>query len=167
MKRSFNTARRTGTTVPRIQAINFETNPAQSFVAGALLSLNANGNVQEAAQPPVSIVGIALQAASTGPGYDISDASKTQVYTGRQSWISVALADEEEDFSCRGVNGGTDPVVPTQANIGQQYGVGKSADGSWYLDLANQAQPVCQVVDIDVDKSIFFVRFLKNLVTTP
>lgn len=164
-KRSFNTFRRTGTTVPRIQRINYE--PAQTFTFGALVVLNSNGNVQECSPDPASVTGVALQPAATGPGFDVSDASKVLVTTGRAAAVSVAIADREEEFSARGVNGATDPVTPLQAHIGQQYGVLKTSDGSWAIDFADQANPIVQITDIFVDKLFFACKFLDSVTTLP
>lgn len=164
-KRAFNTARRAGTTVPRVQRINYE--PGQTYIFGALVVLNANGNVQECAANPPAVTGVAMQPAATGPGFDVADASKTLVYTGRAAATSVAIADAEQEFSARGVNGATDPVTPLQTHIGQQYGVIKTADGSWAINIADQANAVVIVTDINVDRLFFLCKFLPGVISLP
>lgn len=165
MARGINTARRTGTTVPRIQGILYE--PGQTFKAFAVVVLNANGNVQECASPaPTSITGVSLQGAGTGPGFDVSDASKTAVYTGRFAGVSVAMADRDQEFSIRGVNGGTDPQVPVQADIGHQFGIKKVVD-DWVLDYTETVNVSVYVTDIDTDKNFYYVKFLDGVMTNP
>lgn len=161
MARGFNTARRTGTTVPRIQRINYTA--GQAFKFGALVVIDANGSVVECGANPPQITGVALQPAATGPGFDVSDSSKTNVYTGRAAAVSVAIADDEQEFSARGVNGATDPVTPLQTHIGQQYGVIKDANGIWAIDISNQLSPVVQITDIQVDSKYFLCKFVDGV----
>lgn len=166
MPRSFNTGRRTGTTVPRIQEIQYE--PGQVFKNNALVVLNSNGNVQECGADPTSVTGVVLNGAGTLPGFDVANSSQTTVYTGRRTKVSVALADREQEFSARGVNGGTDPVIPLQSHIGKQYGVAKVAD-DWVIDISDTTNVVVQITDaIPGDgKNFFLCKFLEAVVTVP
>lgn len=164
MARGFNVARRTGTTIPRVQRLAYET--GQVFKTGALVVLNANGNVIECAADPTSVTGVALQAAGTGPGFDVSDASQTVVTTGRTAEVSVAIADDEQEFSARGINGGTDPVLPLQTHIGEQYGVAKVGN-DWVIDLAEVTVKVVQITDINADNNMFLCKILDSVRTIP
>lgn len=168
MPRGMNVARRTGTTVPRIQGVI----PAvgQTFKPYAVVVTDANGNIVECTSGAgaLSVLGLALQGAFTGPGYDVSDSSRTNTLVqGADGAVSVAIADREQEFSCRGVNGGTDPVTPLQTNIDEQYGLIKTAAGDWCLDLANVTDLAVQVTDIDVDNKVFFVKFLESVMVRP
>jgi hypothetical protein len=169
MARKFNTYRRTGTTVPRVQEILYTT--GQSFGRNALVVLDVNGSVVECASPsPPSVTGVALNAVGTKPGYDLPNASTTTVVTGTRQAVSVALADREQEFSCRGVNGATDPQIPVQSDIGKQFGVLKTAGGDWVLNYADQVNVIVQVTDIvilDATHSYFVVKFIASMTTLP
>ena len=154
MGRSFNTGRFPSGEAPNILAI--VATAAQVFKKGALLKQTGAGTVSERTAVTDKVSGVALQDAFSGYGYQA--ANSPSIITGQSGEVSVAIADAVTVFSCRGVNGGTDPVTPTQANIGVVYGVAKTGGGDWVLDLANTTNLVAEVVDIDVDQKIFFVR---------
>lgn len=164
MARGADTLRRTGTTVPRVQAMRYAT--GQTFKAFAWVVIDTNGEVVECADGATSITGLALQGAGTGPGYDLPDASRTVVITGANQEVSVALADREQEFSMRGVNGGTDPVVPLQTHIGEQYGL-KKVVNDWVIDFSNTTDKAVQITDIFVDDSFFAVKVLESVLAQP
>lgn len=161
MPRGFNIARLpTGT--PNIQSIAYTA--GQVFKIGALVVDVAAGTVSECGADPASILGVALQGAATGPGFD--NAGTPVVVTGQRTEVSVALADRMTTFSCRGVNGGTDPVTPLQTHVGETYGVAKVGN-DWVLDLAEVTTMQCKVEDIDIDNKIFFVKFRESFLSIP
>ena len=133
----------------------YEAKAAQDFKAGTPVKFDA-GQVVEVGASDVLTVGIALNDAFTGAGYDAGDSPT--VITGRTNGVSVALAGPDTIFSCRGVNGGTDPVIPTLAHVGEDYGVLEDADGIWTIDIADTTNVIAKVVDVDIDNKIFFVR---------
>src|SRR5574337_1406981 len=98
MARGMNVIRRTGTTVPRIQTMI----PAvgQTFKKFAVVTEDAGGNIVEVANGATSILGLALQGAFTGPGYDLPNSSITNTLVqGAEGLTSVAVADREQEFS--------------------------------------------------------------------
>jgi hypothetical protein len=123
-------------TVPYSQSMAYAT--GQTFLKGALVVDNANGEVVECGADPAAILGIAMQAAGTGPGYGVADAGSATVFTGRAQEVVVAIADRTSQFTARGVNGGTDPVLPLLTHIGEQYGVTK-VGSDWVIDFAKTA----------------------------
>lgn len=155
MGRSFNTGRMPSGEAPSILAI--VATAGQTFKKGALLKQTAAGTVSERTAVGDKCSGVALQDAFSGYGYNAANAPT--IITGQSGEVSVAIADAVTVFSCRGVNGGTDPLTPTQADIGVSYGVLKTAGGDWVLDKANVTNLVVEVVDIDIDQKIFFVKF--------
>lgn len=161
MPRGFNIARLPSGT-PNI--ISYAYTAGQVFKIGALVVDVAAGTVSECGADPVSVLGVALQGAGTGPGFD--NAGTPSVVTGQRTEVSVAVADRSQVFSCRGVNGGTDPVTPAQTNIGEEYGVAKVGN-DWVLDLAEVTVKVCEIVDIDIDNKIFLVKFREATLATP
>lgn len=158
--RGFETARRTGSTVPRV--IGYHYKDGQTFTDRALVFVDdADGSeLKECSANPAIVMGVALNGVASTPGWDLPNSTRTNVVTGRVQVVSVALADAEQEFSCRGVNGGTDPVTPTQANIGLQYGVLKVGT-EWVLNLADTINVVCEVTGIRLDDNVFLVKFLK------
>lgn len=167
MARGMNVIRRTGTTVPRIQAMIPAA--AQTFKKYAVVVLDANGNIVEVANGAVSILGLALQGAFTGPGYDLPNASVTNTLVqGAEGLCSVAIADREQEFSARGVNGGTDPVLPLQTHVGEQYGIIKVGD-DWCIDFANVATKAVQITAIHtaLEGNFFNFKFLEAVLVQP
>lgn len=161
MPRGFNIARLlTGT--PDIQSIVYTA--AQSFKIGALVVDVAAGTVSECGADPAIILGVALQGAATGPGFD--NAGTPAVVTGQRNEVSVALCDRLTIFSCRGVNGGTDPVIPLQTHIGETYGCAKVGN-DWVLDLAEVTVMQWKIVDIDIPNNIFFVKIRDTFLSLP
>lgn len=163
MARGFNIARLpTGT--PNIISVTFTA--AQTFKKGALVVDTAAGTVSECGADPARIYGVAMEAANTKPGGTGIANSPSIITGGQYKEVSVAIADRVTVFSCRGVNGGTDPVVPLQTHIGETYGVAKVGN-DWVLDLAEVTIMSCEVVDIDVDNNIFFVKFRESFLALP
>lgn len=168
MPRGMNTARRTGTTIPRIQGVIPET--GQTFKPYAVVATNVNGNLVECTSGAgaLSVLGLALQGAFTGSGYDVSDSSRTNALVqGADGSVSTAIADREQEFSARGVNGATDPVTPTNAMINTQCGLIKTAAGDWCLDLANVVDLAVEITDVDIDNKLFIFKFLEAVMQRP
>lgn len=160
MARGFNTLRRTGTTVPRVQAMAYAT--GQTFKRGALVVKNSAGEVVECGADPAAVEGVALQGAGTGIGFDLPNSSTTNVVTGRNQEVSVAIADDEQEFSARGVNGGTDPVLPLLTHIGEQYGVAKVGN-DWVIDFAETTAKVVEITDIFPDGNFFACKVIDSV----
>lgn len=129
----------------------------ETFKIGALLVLDANGELTECAADPTLVTGVAAQGAGTNPGYDAANSPAT--FTGRVQGVSYYNADKTTVFSMRAVNGGTDPVTPTQTMVGESYGALKDADGIWTLDIAETSVKVFDIVGIDIGQKIFFCVF--------
>jgi hypothetical protein len=162
MPRGFNYARGRNNAAPRVQSVAYQT--GQVFKAGAVLILSAAGEVLEAGADPAAVYGIALQGAGTGMGYDLPNSSVTTVVTGRAQEVSILIANSTDEYYGRGVNGGTDPVIPLQTHIGEQYGIAKVGN-DWVIDLAEVTVKQVEITDIvpgDAGAAGFFIfKFLK------
>jgi hypothetical protein len=156
MGRSFQTGRFPSGEAPSVLEVAYAN--GQTFTKGALLKLNADGTVSECGADPALIYGVALEAAGSRPGF--SAANNPLLVQGGMQVVSVAVADRTTVFSCRGVNGGTDPVTPAQTNIGEDYGCLKVGT-DWALDLAEVTTKQWRIVDIDVDNKVFFVKIIQ------
>lgn len=167
MGRSFNTLRRTGTTVPRIQAMVVKT--GETFKPYAVVVTDVDGNLIEVANGAVSILGVALAGAFSGPGYNLPDSNRTNtLIQGALAEVSVAIADREQEFSARGVNGATDPVLPLQTHIGEQYGIIKVSN-DWCIDFANVIDLAVEITDIfpSPEGNFFACKFLEAVLVRP
>lgn len=164
MGRSFNIGRLpTGT--PDI--ISYQYTSGQTFKKGALVVDVAAGTISECgADPTTGVLGVALEDANSRPGGAGIMGDPSYITGGNKNEVSVAVASRSALFSCRGVNGATDPVTPTVSHIGEQYGVVKSGD-DWCLDEAETVNVVVEVVDVDIDQKIFFVKFLEAVLALP
>jgi hypothetical protein len=162
MGRKIQPARNIGTGVPSVLSVVYTT--GQTFKKGALLTYAAAGTVSECGADPATVAGVALEAAASKPGFDA--ANSPTVVTGRVQEVSMAVADRHTVFSCRGINGGTDPLTPTQTMINEQYGVAKVGD-DWVLDQAETTATIFEIVDIDIDNKLFFVKFMESRIELP
>lgn len=156
--RGIQPVRRTGTTVPRVQSVKYLT--GQTFTDRALVLTDVTGQLIECSANPPIVLGVALSGVASYPGYDLPNASRTNVVTGTTQEVPVCVADAEQEFSMRGVNGGTDPVTPALADIGVVYGVLKVGT-EWVLNQADLVNGVVICTDIRLDDNVFIVKFLK------
>lgn len=167
MGRSFNTMRRTGTTVPRIQAMVVKT--GETFKPYAVVVNDDDGLLVECADGATSVLGVALEGAFAGPGYDLPNSARTNTLVqGASPNASVAIADREQEFSARGVNGGTDPVLPLQTHIGEQYGI-KKVVNDWVIDFSNVTDLCVEITDIfpAPEGNFFGCKFLESVLVRP
>lgn len=158
--RGMNYARGRNNAAPRVQCMAYAT--GQVFKAQALVVLNANGEIVECGADPVAVLGIALNGAGTGPGYDLPNSSVTTVVTGRVQEVSVLIANDTDEYYARGVNGATDPVLPLQTHIGEQYGVAKVGN-DWVIDFAEVTVKSVEITDILPESNHFVFKFLKTV----
>jgi len=141
---------------------------AQTFLRGAVLIMDTDGEVIEASADPVAaIVGIALENYDSKPGYDA--ANSPSAYTGRVREVSVAKANRSTIFSGRLVTTAGADVAPDQANIGVDYAVVKVSN-DWCVDESDESNVSVRVIDIDIadsDNRIVFFRFLDSVLAEP
>lgn len=86
---------------------------AQTFKEGAVVVLNASGQVAEGGADPTPILGVALHDAGADPDTDI---------------MLVALATDQATFIFQ-----HDTATPVQADVGDEFGLLKDVDGVWVL----------------------------------
>jgi hypothetical protein len=177
MARGMNAARRDGTTIFRVQAVPVKA--AETFKNRAVVTLDPAGTgfIQEVASgataPNNKILGLALNGAASGPGFNVSDSNVNNSYgivspqgaAATNGISSVILADQQTEFSARGVSGGTDPVTPLLSHIGLQYGIAKDANGNWYVNIADTVNVCVQITDIrpDLSMNLFLFKFIEAL----
>lgn len=133
----------------------------QTFTKGALLVYTGAGTVSECGANPAKVAGVA--GAAAGTEYGASAANNPTIITGQNKEVPMLVADRVTVFSARGVNGATDPVVPTDANRHVSYGVSK-VGSDWVVNIADTTNLVVKVVDIDIPNNVFFVKFLDAVI---
>lgn len=155
-------ARRSGTGVPLIASGKYKT--GEAIVKGSPLALDSNGElILHTGTTAVAVVGIALEAAASRPGYDA--ANSPTVVTGRKQEISYIVADAETIFSAQlSADAGATITVPAQTNIGEVYGfvIDAGGSGAWLVDSTETTTDIFQIVDIDIDLKIVFVKFMNS-----
>ena len=158
-------ARTVSGNVPRITQRLYAT--GQTFKIGAIVIFDGGKNIIEASATPTTAVGVAAEPPGTHPGFSPANAAQTLVVTGAAQEVGVYDGNDDTIFSMRGVNGGTDPAVPVQANVGAKFGVIKDANGIWALNIADTTNVMFEVVDIDIPNNIFFCKFLSSALVLP
>jgi hypothetical protein len=164
MGRSFNAARITPGSAVKTQV--YLPTAGQTFKKNALVVLDAAGTLVECGADPTKVLGVSGTPAFQGPGQNVSDSTQTTGFSTKNKGVSVMMATRDTIFSCRGINGGTDPVTPLLAHVGVAYGVAKVGN-DWVLDLADTTNTVCIVTDIDVDTKVYFVKFREAVLNLP
>jgi len=167
MGRIFEPARTPTSSAPETQGMQFTT--GQTFIKGAILVFNgATGEVIEGTSPnPAAIVGVALDAPNSGPGFQVSFDSAVNARTGTVQQVRVAKANRVTIFSGRMVNGGTDPVTPAQTDIGVAYELLKTGAGEWVVNQAAVVNTKVRIVAIDVPGKVVLFRFLEANLAQP
>ena len=171
MKQTFVPATRGNNGVPQTISDKYKT--GEAIVIGSLVLRDANGEfVLFGGGTDAVVFGVAEEAAGSKLNYGEPFSSQTTgIVAGRLQHISVAQADRETTFMARGVNGGTDPVTPLQTHVGEEYGVAKDSDGSWYVDIAEVTTKIVHIVKIHPAQGgqigLFEVKFLEAVLQTP
>lgn len=153
---------------PEVQGMVYTT--GQTFIKGAYLVFDGGnpGQVIEGTSPnPAAIVGVALDAPGSHPGFQLNFDAAVVARTGTTQQIGVAKANRVTIFSGRMVNGGTDPVTPAQSDIGVSYEVLKTGAGEWVVNQAATVNVKVKIVDIDVATKMVFFRFLESVLAQP
>lgn len=153
------------TGVPQIKAWPYS---GGSFKKGAVLIISANIAAEAAANPTANIIGVSLQPVDSNLGFGAAN-SPLQV-TGRNTTVSVSVANRQTIFRSALTNGSDVLVVPATADVGTNYGVRKIAAGSgigqWEADKA--ATACLKVYDFDTTgDGIVYFRFLEAALAMP
>lgn len=112
----------------------------ETFKLGACVLLDANEDILEAGADPASIRGFAAEPAGKDP-----EAGK----------VLVAVCDQGELFWMAGDN------APVKADINQNYGIVKDADGIWTVDGTETTNTRVHVHQIDTDRNLYLVSVLE------
>lgn len=108
---------------------------AQTFKRGALVLFDANEDIAETGADPALILGVAAHDAAV---------------TDFETIMHVFKASEGQKFWGSGDND------PTKADINQQYGVTKDADGVWHIDgTKTGATARTYIHDVDLDRKLY------------
>lgn len=145
-----------GTGVPNVLALAYV---GTDIALGSVL-VWSSGSVALAGADPTEIVGIALQAYGTNPGFDA--ANSPTVVTGRNTTISVVRPNQQTIFAANLTTSSSTIVTPAQANVGVQYGI-TAYTGIWTVDSGKTGGTArVEVVGFatDVYGGVVFFKFL-------
>lgn len=159
-------ARVPGGQAPDIQSLKHA--DAATFKLGALV-VSAAGEINECGADPAAILGVALQAVKTSPGWDA--ANSPTVVTGRQQKVSVAVANRQTVFSAPLTNNSAVNIVPTQADVHVEYGL-TAYSGEWTVDKNKTgASARVEIVGFDTNvnggKGVVFFKVLEANLQSP
>lgn len=144
--------------VPQILSLTTVASPAATLIRGALV-VAAAGLIDTCGADPASIAGVALQDASSAPGYNAANSPAT--ITGRTNRVSVAVANSITEFSAEFTNGSSTRIVPTQADVGVSYGV-TAYSSIWTVDKNKTAGSArVQITRIDTDQNLVYFKVLR------
>lgn len=122
---------------------------AETFLAGALVLLDANEDVVEAAADPTVVLGVAMHPASTGGA-----GGTREILTDK---CLVALAGRGKTFLFEGDN------APVKDDIGKEYGAAVDGDGIWYVDGTEVTTKVFLVRDVDLERNLYEVEIIDTV----
>jgi hypothetical protein len=168
MGRIIQPARMPFAAAPEVTPLQYTT--GQAFIKGAVLVYDSGGNagnVIEGAANPTPIVGIALEAPASKPGFSVNFDSTVVARTGTVTKVSVAKANRITVFSARMVNGGTDPVVPANSDIGAKYGILRTGATEWVINQADTVNTRVEIIAIDATLFVVLFRFLEANLAQP
>lgn len=158
--RAIQFARRGATGVPLIISGKYKT--GEAIVKGSPLLIDANGELTlHPGGASAEVSGIALEAAGSRPGYDA--ANSPTVVTGRKQEISYIAADAETIYSIQlSADAGATITDVAQTHIGEEYGIviDTNGSGAWLLDTTETTTKIFEIVDIDTDLNVAFVKFM-------
>ena len=141
-------------TFPEVQSIVADA-AASTIRTGYVVALDSDGELIACASAATAFVGVALGDFNGAAGYGMPSGI-TQV-TGRAQKIPVAMAVQSTLFELKGSS------AAAITDIDNDYGItltGSGDTGIFTLDKTNTTQKVFHVVDVDVDRDVFFCRFL-------
>lgn len=140
----------------------------QTFATGEVLIFDGSGNVTVAGANPTGIVGVALQAAGSSPGFDMANNSLITTFTYRSQKVSVARPNDQTIFAGYFTNGSSAQVAAALTDVGLTYGITAYNSGTttavWTIDKAkNASNQRVTIVGVDLTVSALGLAFFKFL----
>lgn len=136
-----------------------------SIVIGSVL-IYSSGNVDVGGANPTEIVGTALQAVDTNPGFSAANSPAT--ITGRSQTVSVSRPNDSVIYAANFTNGSSTLVTPAQTDVGAQYGI-TAYSGLWTVDknkTAGNARVEVVGFDTSVYGGVVFFKWLSSFLSS-
>lgn len=154
-----------GAGIPEMRHLNHTS--GATFVKGEPVIWSAGEIAGAGANPALgTIVGIALAAVNTNPGYDAANSPAT--FTGRTRAVTVVIPNQQTIFSADMTNNSSTVVAPAQTDVGVQYGI-TAYSGAWTVDRnktgANERVEVVGITGTTTADRVLF-KFLNTALTT-
>lgn len=135
-------SKRIPTAYSGVRTRQYTVDSSATFKSGAFVLLASDEEIEACGADPTAVLGIACSDAQADP------------VTGK---VLVMLAEEHALFHIEGDN---NPVAGDQ---NQDYGVAVDSDGIWYIDGAETSADVLHVVDVDLTRNLYTVRFVADV----
>lgn len=145
---------------PEVRSYNVASGQT-AIVLGSVVILSA-GELAIAGVNPTGIVGIALQAQDSAPGYQAANSPVVSTY--RANSVSVAIANANTEFIGQLTSTAT---VQTAAvtHIGDEYGITKQSAGHWTVDVAKLGGDARVVITaVDLQRNLVYFKFLESAI---
>jgi hypothetical protein len=140
------------TPISPVRAYGEETAPAQTFIIGAAVYLDANGLVAECPVDPATILGFAQTNAGKNPlGLPYAGAASPAALS---DLVAVAQGGTAFWMSC--VN------APQASDVNKAFGITKGADGIWQVDQTKVVNTRVFVEYVDLDRNLELVTVLQS-----
>jgi hypothetical protein len=140
---------------------------AETFIAGAPLTVDSNGQLAECGTDFATTKGFAANAAFSGPGRSLADTVIAVTPPSGEPYSAgqVYVAGDDVVFVGQLYSGST-LITPTEAMIADNYGMTRLSDGIWTLDQVKTttAYQRVTVVDIDADLSLMFFKVMSTYI---
>lgn len=131
----------------------------QTFQLGEVLIFDGSQNVVVSGADPAAgtIVGVALQAADTSPGFQM--ANSPTVITYRSQKVSVCRPNDSTIFAGCLTNGSSARATVATTDVGKLYGI-TAYSNVWTIDRAKTGGSSRVIVTgIDTDQNQIFFKF--------
>ena len=147
-----------GTGVPSISTLAYT---GTDIALGSVLVWAGSGLVGLSGANPAAgtIVGVALQAYGTNPGFDAANSPAT--ITGRNTTISVVRPNNSTIFMANLTESSSTIATPAQTDVGVLYGI-TAYSGIWTIDRGKLSNDTVEVLGFDttVQLGVVFFRFM-------
>lgn len=121
----------------------------EAWEIGSLVYADGNEELVECSADPTTVLGVCLAKVSSGDLYG--------EMAGLSLEAPVVLAEPGTYFWAAGDN---DPVATDRHRY---YGAAKDSDGIWYVDGTETTTTVFFVVDVDLVRDLYLVRFKTSI----
>lgn len=147
--------------VPAVLAL--PTDSSSSTVVLGSVVIQTSGYLVVASADPTAVVGVALQAYNTNPGFDAANSPSPS--TGRSATVSCAMANTITEFVAKLTNSSSTRIAPVAADVGTSVGI-TAYSGIWTVDKGKTGGSArVLITGIDIPNEFVYFRWLAAAIT--